>query len=128
MSKQTREPDKRLLSPTEGQSPASHGTAYPPRRGLSRRGWLLTGLGGVLVVLLVVGLIVSQQLGAKSSPAAQSSRPVPQVVPPAHQTYDAHAPATLQGSTAHGLRNEIVAEVTVERKSASRPEVDMALK
>ncbi len=29
---------------------------------------------------------------------------------------------------AHGLRNEIVAEVIVERRSASRPELDMALK
>ncbi len=31
-------------------------------------------------------------------------------------------------SRAHGLRNEIVAEVIVERRSVSRPELDMALK
>ncbi|MBO0783523.1 MAG: multicopper oxidase domain-containing protein [Ktedonobacteraceae bacterium] len=33
------------------------------------------------------------------APAPASPQPVSQVIPPAHATYDAHAPAVLQGST-----------------------------
>ncbi|MBO0792079.1 MAG: multicopper oxidase domain-containing protein [Ktedonobacteraceae bacterium] len=37
--------------------------------------------------------------GGDLAPAPASPQPVSQVIPPAHATYDAHAPAVLQGST-----------------------------
>jgi nitrite reductase (NO-forming) len=77
-------------------------TVRPHRPRLSKRGWRLTGLLGILLIgLLSVGLLAYQQLGVKNSTTTQStgSQPVPQIVPPTHPTYNAQAPVALQGKT-----------------------------
>lgn len=70
------------------------------RIALSRKGWQLTGwIGAALALFLIVGLILFQSLGNQGGQVTQStSTPIPQVTPPPHATYNAHAPAPLQGN------------------------------
>jgi nitrite reductase (NO-forming) len=68
---------------------------------LSGKRWRLPALVGiVLAALLIVGLFAyQQQAGRSNTVQSNNSRPVTQVAPPAHPTYNAQAPATPQGST-----------------------------
>lgn len=79
MSKQLREPEQSSQVPSE--TPAdqllvsratkderSSSRAHPRRPGLSKRGWRLMGLLGVLLAgLLIVGLLVFQQFGIRKT-------------------------------------------------------------
>lgn len=107
MSKQ--QPELEHASPVEDQtlSRVSQGTTErrettlppPSHPKPPRRTWQWLGWGGLVVaVLLVVSFGLVQYLGTRSGPAPPS-KPVPQVIPPAHATYDARAPAALQGPT-----------------------------
>lgn len=61
----------------------------------SKRGWRLTGLVGILLVcFLIVGLLAYQPFVGQSNPTQRSDKSIAQVIPPAHQTYNAQAPAT----------------------------------
>ena len=66
----------------------------PPKRTWRAMGWA----GGALALLLVLGLALGTSLFLRGGQTIQPTpTPVAQVNPPAHATYDAHAPAALQG-------------------------------
>ena len=71
------------------------------RRKISRRDvTVLTLASLVMLMLLIVGVIFSQRPApATSSTASTSANTAPGVAVPSHQTYNANAPAALQGST-----------------------------
>jgi nitrite reductase (NO-forming) len=87
--------------------PTSGGTAYPPlgKIGFFQKKWRLAALiGGILVILIVSGLFAFQSLGVGNTNLTQSSnatsgKQVAQVVPPAHQVYNAQAPIASQSNT-----------------------------
>lgn len=67
---------------------------------LKRRRSVLGWGGAVLALLLILGVVLGASHLLQGNAATQTtSAPVPQVNPPAHATYDAHAPTTLQGQT-----------------------------
>ena len=54
----------------------------------------------MLALLLIIGIVLGVFLLLKGRSTTQSTlAPVPQGNPPAHATYDAHAPTALQGQT-----------------------------
>lgn len=64
----------------------------------TKRGRVIGWAGGALALLLVLGLVLGISLFTQGGQATQpASTPVAQVNPPAHSTYDAHAPVALQG-------------------------------
>ncbi len=71
------------------------------RRKISRRDFtVLTLASMVMLMLLIVGVVFSQRPApATSSTASTSANTAPSVAVPSHQTYNANAPAALQGST-----------------------------
>jgi nitrite reductase (NO-forming) len=61
---------------------------------------VLTLASIVMAALLIVGIVLSQHPApATSSTASTSANTAPGVAVPPHQTYNAHAPVALQGST-----------------------------
>lgn len=71
------------------------------RRGMTEGQAITAVAAGVIAFLLVLGIIFSQMPSPKTSSATSntaSSQPVATVAVPDHQTYNAHAPAALQGS------------------------------
>lgn len=68
---------------------------------LPKRRWRVIEWGGmVLALLLIIGIVLGVFLLLKGRSTTQSTlAPVPQGNPPAHATYDAHAPTALQGQT-----------------------------
>lgn len=61
---------------------------------------VLTVASIAMVLLLIVGVVFSQRPApATSSTASTSGNTAPSVAVPPHETYNAHAPAALQGST-----------------------------
>ncbi len=60
---------------------------------------VLTVASIAMALLLIVGVVFSQRPApATSSPESTSANAAPSVAVPPHQTYNAHAPAALQGS------------------------------
>ncbi|MBE3559458.1 MAG: multicopper oxidase domain-containing protein [Ktedonobacteraceae bacterium] len=113
MSQQVREPDqdshstvKTTNQPQASQTAADtveKSRAHIRRPVLSRKRWHLVGVVSLILVgLLVVGLFALQFVGTdekSSTPQSTVNPPAAQIVPPAHQTYNAQAPAIPQGST-----------------------------
>ena len=118
MSKQILEPEKAELTHRERlpvYTPPTRPAAPAPAR-KSGFGSAMALTGGVLGLFLIIGIVLFayMQMGAQvvsrgvpvaasttsSSTTSQAQKPSgPQVVPPPHQTYNAQAPATPQGST-----------------------------
>jgi nitrite reductase (NO-forming) len=113
MSKQVLEPPDGKAAPVEADRKNVPPTAQPiirlPEQETlpGKNGWwqalptqsrFAFGGGVVLVVLLIFTLLVAL-LGGGSTPTKTTSKPVPQVQVPTHQTYDAQPPAAQQGET-----------------------------
>jgi nitrite reductase (NO-forming) len=83
----------------ETSKPITGGQSRAPN---STRKWSLIGLAGVvLAIALILGFIVSQTRSTTSPTTSTSTNAtaVPTVAAPAHETYNAAAPAVPQGST-----------------------------
>ena len=81
------------------QPPAAVSAASASRRRFSPRWYLASGGIVLAIVLVVVLLVIALGAPAKTNPTTTTNQ-VKQVQTPAHQTYNAQAPATPQGDTA----------------------------
>lgn len=89
-------------APRKVEAPADRRATPSTKTGwwqaLPKQGRFAFGGGVLLVVALIIILMVAL-LGGGSTPTKTTSKTVPQVQVPTHQTYDAQPPAAQQGDT-----------------------------
>lgn len=87
---------QKVETPTDRRATPSTKTGW--WQALPKQGRFAFGGGVLLVILLIVVLMVAL-LGGGSTPTKTTTKTVPQVQAPTHQTYDAQPPAAQPGET-----------------------------